>query len=195
MSTVSAPRAAVRRLVVTAADGSRALVDVDLAESPLAWLASRRDRDGSPLIGASELAAGERFRLDYTRAGLMGRTTMNWDAFAGRAERGGGRGGAGLASDRAIDAGARVRRAIAALGPELAGVVIDVCCELIGLAEVERRHSWPQRSGKVVLRLALAALARHYGLDETATGRAGAPVGRWGSSDFRPGGAPPRPTS
>jgi uncharacterized protein DUF6456 len=97
-----------------------------------------------------------------------------------------------LASDGDLQeniAGARerVRRALAAVGPELAGVLIDVCCHLKGLEEAERAAGWPQRAGKVVLQLALTRLARHYGIGPAtgASPRAGA-VRHWGSDDYRP---------
>jgi Domain of unknown function (DUF6456) len=66
-------------------------------------------------------------------------------------------------------------RPLAAVGPELCGVLVDVCCELRGLEEAEKTRGWPQRAGKVVLQLALTRLARHYGLDGA---RRGAPPAR-----------------
>jgi hypothetical protein len=67
-------------------------------------------------------------------------------------------------SDSIADARARVSRAARALGPDLAGVALDVCCFGKGLEQVERDRHWPARSAKLMLRTALMALARHYGM-------------------------------
>ena len=81
-----------------------------------------------------------------------------------------------------------MRRALAAVGPELSGVLIDVCCHLKGLEVKERQAGWPQRSGKIVLRIALKSLARHYGLirDADADQSRGARVRHWGGDGYRP---------
>ncbi len=55
-------------------------VTVDEAESPLAWLARRKGRDGRALIEPVQLLAGERLRAEFTRAHLMPRITSNWSA-------------------------------------------------------------------------------------------------------------------
>ncbi|WP_247657785.1 DUF6456 domain-containing protein [Aquabacter sp. L1I39] len=148
-------------------DGAEREVQVDLAESPLAWLAQRKGRDGTALIDAAQLVAGERLRSDFTRAGLTPRMTTNWDP-AGRA----GPGQGGLAfSEQVLAAKARLDRALATVGPELSGVLLDVCCFLKGLEAVEQERGWPARTAKVVLGLGLSRLARHYGLSAVATGR------------------------
>jgi hypothetical protein len=81
-----------------------------------------------------------------------------------------------------------VMRALAAVGPELGGILIDVCCHLQGLSDTEQGHGWPRRSGKVILQMALTRLARHYGLigDGGIRGRPGRKLRHWGAGDFRP---------
>ena len=76
----------------------------------------------------------------------------------------------------------------AAVGPELCGVLIDVCCHLKGSKRRKRPKDWPQRSGKVVLQIALTRLARHYGLvsDAELTARARRKLPHWGTEDYRP---------
>jgi hypothetical protein len=61
-----------------------------------------------------------------------------------------------------------------------------VCCFLKGLETVESERHWPQRSAKVVLKVALRALARHYGIMSETEGRAGGRLQHWGAPDFRP---------
>lgn len=134
-------------------------------ESPLLWLYRRPGRDGRPQIGEEEFAAGERFRADITLSGMLPRTTMNWDAAFIPEQRGAGSRDRMGASDTALAARQRVRLACDKLGPELSGLIIDVCGFLKGLDLVEQERRWPARSAKVVLRVALATLATHYGLN------------------------------
>ncbi|MGI8526179.1 MAG: DUF6456 domain-containing protein [Pseudolabrys sp.] len=168
-----------RRHIAT--DRGKRGVTVNDAESPLAWLARRRGRGGAALIAPHQLAAGERLRAEFTRAQLMPRTTTNWsDPVAGR--RGVG-GGAGTITDVMVAARQRLRHALDAAGPEFSGLLLDVCCFLKGLEDVERERQWPARSAKIVLQLALEALARHYGFDAQARGRRHAPLRTWLSGD------------
>lgn len=157
---------------------------VDPAESPLAWLYRRRGSTGRGVISEAEFRAGERLRTDFTKAGMMPSVTTNWRGMA--APGCGGMSRAEL-TDYALAARDRVQRALAAIGPELAGTAVDICCFLKGLEQVESERSWPQRSAKVVLLLALKALARHYGLADETSGRAISPsLTHWGAADFRP---------
>ncbi len=161
-------------------------VTVNQDESPLAWLRRHKGRDGRPLIDAAEFTAGERLRADYTRGQLMPRVTANWTATVAAGRRDGGAGGMAELTEAAIAARQRVERALDAAGPELAGVLVDFCCFLKGVEEIERAHAWPARSAKLVIRLALAALARHYGLAASARGRGPGKLLHWGADDYRP---------
>jgi hypothetical protein len=154
-------------------------------ESPLEWLYRRRDRQGQRLIGPAAFAAGERLRQDFTFGQLLPRTTTNGEITGGRDRHAGGR--PGDLSDGAMAARQRLKRALEAVGPELHGVLLDVCCFLKGLEEVEHERHWPSRSAKIVLSLGLEALARHYGYGDNAVGaeRRGR-IEQWGADDYRP---------
>lgn len=156
------------------------------AESPLAWLYNRRDRKGRSLIGEAEFQAGERLRADFWLAQMTPNVTQSWSPTA---TTGSGRRSAhGVEqADNVIAAVDRVRRALHAVGPEMSGILIDVCGHLKGLEEVERQARWPQRSAKIVLGMALAALARHYGLiTEAPALPKTARIRHWGADGYRP---------
>jgi hypothetical protein len=163
-------------------EGPQAVPGFNPAESPLAWLRSRRGKDGAPLISETQFLAGERLRMDFERAMLNRRVTTNWD-LAGAGSRAGN--GAAEASDQALAARERYLRALDSAGPELGGILAQVCCLSAGLEQAERALNLPQRSGKAVLGLALTALARHYGFLESP-GRRGPQVVNWGLADYRP---------
>ncbi len=170
-------------------NGTRRTVLVNEAESPLGWLKSRKDRNGRPLISEPQYEAGERLRADYWFAQLGPRVTANWSALAPseRSRRGAPSSAADL-RDEVIAAKERVMRALKEVGPEVGGILVDICCELKGLEEAEKANGWPQRAGKVVLQIALTRLARHYGLigvDGQGRRRSGG-VRHWGSEDYRP---------
>ena len=170
------------RLRRTEAKAAEAAPKIDDRESPLLWLHRRRDKDGKPQISELEFAAGERFRADLTRAQMLPRVTMNWDAsLTPDASARSGRDPGG-ASDSALAARQRVNEACARMGAEMSGLAIDVCGFLKGLDLVERERRWPARSAKVVLRMALATLADHYGLERKTKRRPQA----WRDTDARP---------
>lgn len=151
--------------------GEKRLVDPDsgrvknyrynLAESPLTALARRRDKDGSPFLSDELVGAGERLREDFELAHMGPRVAQNWDRFLS----GGGRGS--YSGDSHVGTGPeaarqRVAQALEALGPGLSDVVLRCCCHLEGLEATEKQLGWSARSGKIVLRIALQQLRRHY---------------------------------
>lgn len=188
MSAVSPQRAALRGKRKSDITATASPIEND-AESPLAWLHRRLDKDGQPMISRVQFEAGERLRADFWRAAMTPRVTSDWSGIGrSRKER---RGASGLGMDMADSvavARQRVTRALSAVGPEFADILIDVCGHLKGLAEIEQARSWPQRSAKVMLQKALTALARHYGLlqvdgpDMMLRRR----LRHWGSHDYRP---------
>ena len=130
------------------------------AESPLLWMWRRKGRDGLPLIGLSSFMAGERLRKDYTMASMTPRVTANWSDSAS-SSKGAGNATASF-SDTVIAARKRLNIAMGECGPEFSGILLDLCCFLKGLEQIEFEHNWPARSAKVVVNLALSKLSRHY---------------------------------
>ncbi len=141
--------------------GARRRIRYNLAESPLSGLARRRDRSGKVFLSDDLVHAGERLREDFELAQMGPRVSQNWEKFL----TGGGR--VGYCPDTNVDhapadARARVVAALADLGPGLSDVVLRCCCYLEGLEIAEKRLGWSARSGKIVLRIALMRLQRHY---------------------------------
>lgn len=143
-------------------DGEEAVLAVNLSESPLALMTRLKGRDGKRFFEEDAIMAGERLRQDFTRAGMQPRVSSNWEAGV---SSGGARSANGIAdiTDAAVGARQRTENALKRVGPELSGILVDVCCFLKGLETVERERGWPARSAKLMLRTALAALSRHYG--------------------------------
>lgn len=158
-------------------------VTVNVAESPLALLWRLKDKSGGRFLTAAEFRAGERLRTDYSRGQIMPRMGVNWDAAGGAGRRLGDAKGILELTDAALSARRRVERAVEAVGPELSGVLIDVCCFLKGMERVEAERGWPARSAKIVLKSALAALARHFEPPRRAKTQT---VLHWGTEDYRP---------
>ena len=149
-----------KRVIEDPEDGRRRRARVNIAESPLLLLARRRDGAGKPFLSPGMVAAGERLREDFELAQMGPRVTQNWTGFMTSgidvSRSGGGyRGGSESARDR-------VAMALRDLGPGMGDIVLRVCCFLEGIELTERRLGWSARSGKIVLRLALMRLERHY---------------------------------
>jgi hypothetical protein len=111
----------------------------------------------------------------------MPRTTSNWQASVARDGR--HVDNSTYFGEAVIAARQRLRRALDKVGPEFSGLLLDICCFLKRLEDVERERTWPPRSAKIVLQLALDRLARHYGYGAQAQGRSHADLQTWAAPD------------
>lgn len=124
-----------------------------LGETPLAALARRRDRDGRPFLTRELVAVGERLREDFELANLEQDSAIDWTEPSAFGQH---------VLNSLTDPKARVLAALSDLGPGLGDVVLRCCCFLEGLETAEKNMGWAARSGKIVLRIALQRLKRHY---------------------------------
>jgi hypothetical protein len=122
-------------------------------------LAGLRDGARGAWLNGAELAAAARLRADWEcgERGLVRGSV--WSAPPnGKTAR-----GPSSAREAALaahcDARRRVSEALERLAVPLRGVVERVCQREEGLEALERAESWPARSGKLALKLALAQLA------------------------------------
>ena len=156
------------------------------AMTALSWLRKRRDKSGRSLITEPQFNAGEKLAADYWQAQLLPRVTADWSAVAPASRMRRSTPGTGVdMRDAVVAARKRVHAALDAVGPELAGILVDVCCHDVGLEAAGQAAGWPQRAAKVVLDLALTRLARHYGLIVPER-NAGSSLRHWGDADYRP---------
>ena len=146
-------------------------VRYNIAESPIAVLGRRRDRDGKLFLEPDMIEAAERLREDFELSQMGPKVAQNWDKFLTGGDRGTFRPDGGGGQPSARD---RVALALRDLGPGLGDVVLRVCCYLEGLEMAEKRMGWASRSGKIVLRIALMRLKRHY---EDTYGKSGPLIG------------------
>ncbi|MEM1376983.1 MAG: DUF6456 domain-containing protein [Pseudomonadota bacterium] len=155
-----------------AAKASR-LKNTSTAASSHSAAAGPRMGDGSPLtrlyvpsnpaksyLTKQEYHSGERLRIDFEKSHVSKSLGIDWNAIGMPRQSGGFQ--EYEASDFADNARMRVARALNTVGPELSGVLLDVCCFLKGLEQVEADRQWPRRSAKLLLKVALATLDRHY---------------------------------
>jgi hypothetical protein len=163
------------------------------AESPLFRLALTKQPDGTTVVDAEQFRAGERLREDYEKAHLSARITMNYDAntiVQRRSSRFSDNHISNL-SDAALNAREELHRALEAVGPELSGLLLHVCCLAGGLEQAELRMKLPKRSSKALLQVALTRLARHYGFKPRMQHAGPAQIGHWALTDFKPQIPPP----
>lgn len=155
------------------------------ASSVLRWLRQRRDRNGQPLLTEVQLDAGERLAADFVRGQMMPRVTADWSQTGGSTPRRRGVPGLGVEMREGTSAAQeRFRAGLAAVEPEFADLLINVCCFDARIEDIEKSMGWPQRSAKILLQLALNQLARHYGM--IARGPAAGTIRHTGSDGYRP---------
>jgi hypothetical protein len=173
------------RTIETAAikiDGVASSVRINTAESPLALLSRLRDKAGQPWFPPDAILAGERLARDFHFGALQPRLTQSFEPRTGQGARP-GPGAAAELNDSTLAARRRVAIAIEAMGPDLSGVALDICCFEKGLETVERERLWPARSAKLMLRTALIHLHRHYDPPRAAPPRR---KHAWGGEGYRP---------
>lgn len=132
-----------------------------LAESPLVALARRRDRDGERFLSDDLVHAGERLRKDFEMAQMEAEVARDWDGFLATLRNAAPPAHFSITSS-AQRAHNRVIAALQDIGPGLSDVTLRCCCFLEGLETAEKTLGWSARSGKIVLRIALMGLKRHY---------------------------------
>jgi len=157
-------------------------------ESPLTRLRYRKGKNGVAYIDDAEFQAGERLRADFSRGQLTQQLTSNWSVTESEGGSSNGRNGVGDLTDTALGARKRTQQAIASVGPELAGILIDICCFLKGLELVEKERQWPPRAAKLMLKTGLSILARHYGFSTMPSGNQNNSTSfrHWGTSNYKP---------
>ena len=166
---------------------------IDDEESPLNRMAQMKNLDGSPYLDAEQLRAGERLRRDHDRAMMSARVTTSYESSGssgGRTSQFSDNHIAKL-TDNALAAREQVHRALQSVGPELSGILMQVCCMASGLEQAELQLNLPRRAGKAVLQLALTRLARHYGFKAMLHHAGPQRIGHWAVEGFRPAIATP----
>lgn len=130
-------------------------------EAPYLVLARRRRADGEPWLPAELVTVAHRFRETWEIARIGGAITRDWERLVvGQVTT--SKPSGDHAPTRRLEAEQSLAAAIRSLGPDLAETVLLGVCQERGMEEIEQRLDFPARSGKIVLRIALRSLARHY---------------------------------
>lgn len=131
------------------------------AETPVAVLARRRDKSGTPFLVPALVQAADRLREDFAMAQLDALPLMPADRLIrDLLER--SLPGPNIAPPGTRAARRRVLGALQDLGPGLSDMVLRCCCYLEGVESAEQSMNWCARSGKIVLRIGLQRLKLHY---------------------------------
>ncbi|MGA1760605.1 MAG: DUF6456 domain-containing protein [Paracoccaceae bacterium] len=132
-------------------------------DSPLETLTRRKGPDGAPFLSRELVLAGLRLSEDFILSGCQSEIETHFEkVLIGQYD----------AKDHAVDPAAwrRFQRAICDLGPSLADIAVRSCCLQEGIERSEAAMDWSARSGKIVLRIALQRLKRHYDMTYGAGG-------------------------
>lgn len=143
------------------ADGRSRTCAANLALSSVDWLARHRDAHGRPWLTEIEVAAARQLTREAEAALAGPSMTMRWDALP--RSSGGRRTGASEPGERALAAGRRLAIALEACGPAK-GLVDQTCIRASSLQAAEQSLGLKRRTGKLLLKQGLQALARHYRL-------------------------------
>jgi len=126
-------------------------------EAPLKILARRHDGKGDAFLSRDLVQAGLRLSEDFI---LSAASSCVQDTINNVAAILDGALDSQVTGD--IAAWGRFIAALRDLGPGLADIALRSCCLNEGLERSEAALGWSARSGKVVLRIALVRLKRHY---------------------------------
>ncbi len=148
------PRMMVERPVPESPATERT-VTINLSESPLSWLHARGH------LSNRQMLAGETLRGDYETAALGPHVTISWENTPRSRQKRGAPSGL-YRTERMMQAKRRFDGALTALGPDLSDIAWRVICVGESVTAAEREMSWPVRSGKLVLKIALDRLAAFY---------------------------------
>ncbi len=135
----------------------------NMGETPLSWLRARGNRSGVKITDI-EFEAGEKLRDDFEAGHMHQCVSMDWSLTATNGKHKRRIGGYETLPHHAMEARKRMRAALTYAGPGLSDILLTICCELHGIEESEEKFGWPRRSGKLMLKLALARLTVFYGL-------------------------------
>jgi hypothetical protein len=181
-------RAVISRRTVELEGGEKCSVEFNCAESPLAWLRTRKDAANNALITDEQYCAGLRLGSDFAASRLLPTITTNWQSplSPDASRRAPPRDDLLHQTEKMLAAKQRYYRALEAVGPELSPMLVEICCHTTGIEAAEQLLGMPRRSGKVVLQLGLTRLARFYGLISDPKASRRAPIQSCAVPGYRP---------